>query len=44
VEPDTTLYAALRDLVPEIHAIGDCTGLGLISKAVEEGARVGCSL
>jgi 2,4-dienoyl-CoA reductase (NADPH2) len=44
VEPDTTLYAALRDLVPEIHAIGDCTGLGLIRKAVEEGARVGCSL
>jgi 2,4-dienoyl-CoA reductase (NADPH2) len=30
--------------VPELHAIGDCTGLGLIRKATDEGARVACSL
>jgi 2,4-dienoyl-CoA reductase (NADPH2) len=44
VEADTTLYDALRDRVPELHAIGDCTGLGLIRKATDEGARVACSL
>jgi 2,4-dienoyl-CoA reductase (NADPH2) len=44
VESDTTLYDAIRQLVPEAHAIGDCTGLGLIRKAVEEAARVACAL
>lgn len=44
VEPDTTLYDGLRDRVPEIHAVGDCTGLGLIRKATEEGARAACAL
>jgi 2,4-dienoyl-CoA reductase (NADPH2) len=44
VRADTTLYAALQDRVPELHAIGDCTGLGLIRKATEEGARVACAL
>jgi len=44
IEPDTSFHDALGERVPEAHAIGDCTGLGLIRKAVEEGARVACSL
>ena len=44
VEADTSLYDALEGRVAERHAIGDCTGLGLIRKATEEGARVGCAL
>ena len=44
VEPDTDLFDALRDRVPELHAVGDCTGLGLIRKATEEAARVACAL
>jgi len=44
VEPDTTLYDSVRQRVPEAYAIGDCTGLGLIRKAVEEAARIACSL
>jgi 2,4-dienoyl-CoA reductase (NADPH2) len=44
VEPDTTLYDSIRQRVPETYAVGDCTGLGLIRKAVEEAARVACSL
>ena len=42
--PDTTLYDELRERLPEVHAVGDCTGLGLIRKATEEGARVACAL
>lgn len=46
VEPDTTLFDALVDALPgaEVHAAGDCTGLGLIRKATEEGARAACSI
>ena len=44
VEPDTELLEALRGRVPEIHAVGDCTGLGLIRKATEEAARIACAL
>jgi 2,4-dienoyl-CoA reductase (NADPH2) len=44
LEPDTSLYEALRGRVPELHAVGDCTGLGLIHKATEEAARVACVL
>jgi 2,4-dienoyl-CoA reductase (NADPH2) len=44
VEADTGLHDALKGRVPELHAIGDCTGLGLIRKAVEEGARAACAL
>jgi 2,4-dienoyl-CoA reductase (NADPH2) len=44
VEADTGLYDALHDRVPELHAIGDCTGLGLIAKATEEAARVASAL
>jgi len=39
IEPDTTLYEALRGRVPEVHAVGDCTGLGLVRKATLEGAQ-----
>jgi 2,4-dienoyl-CoA reductase (NADPH2) len=44
VEPDTTFIDSLQGRVPELHAVGDCTGLGLIRKAVLEGARAGCAL
>jgi 2,4-dienoyl-CoA reductase (NADPH2) len=44
VEPDSTLYDAVRQRVAEAYAVGDCQGLGLIRKAVEEGARVACAL
>jgi 2,4-dienoyl-CoA reductase (NADPH2) len=27
-----------------MHAVGDCTGLGLIRKATEEGARAACAI
>lgn len=40
----TELYERVKDLAPEVHAIGDCTGLGLIRKATDEGMRVGCAL
>ena len=46
VEPDTSLRdeiaAQLQGL--EVLAAGDCTGLGLIQKAVEDGARAGAVL
>jgi hypothetical protein len=44
VEPDTTFADSQRDRVPELHAVGDCTGLGLILKAALEGARAACAL
>jgi 2,4-dienoyl-CoA reductase (NADPH2) len=44
LEPDARLVDGLRGRVPELHAVGDCTGLGLIAKAVHEAARVACSL
>lgn len=44
LEPDTTLFDALQGRVPEVFAVGDCTGLGLIRKATEDAARAACSL
>ncbi len=44
VEPDTSLFDALRERIPEVHAVGDCTGLGLNQKATLEGARAACAL
>jgi len=41
---DTALHDALKDRVPEVFAIGDCTGLGLIRKATEDAARVACAI
>jgi 2,4-dienoyl-CoA reductase (NADPH2) len=40
VEPNPSLYDALRERVPAAYAIGDCTGLGLIRQAIEDAARV----
>ncbi|MFK7733046.1 MAG: FAD-dependent oxidoreductase [Pseudomonadales bacterium] len=40
----TELFESIKDMTPNVHAIGDCTGLGLIRKATEEGMRVACSL
>lgn len=46
VEPDTTLFDAVVAALPgaEVRAAGDCTGLGLIRKATEEGARAACAI
>jgi 2,4-dienoyl-CoA reductase-like NADH-dependent reductase (Old Yellow Enzyme family) len=46
LEPDTALYDALIAAMPgtEVHAAGDCSGLGLIRKATEEGARAACAI
>jgi 2,4-dienoyl-CoA reductase (NADPH2) len=44
IRPDTTLLDALEGRVPEVHAVGDCTGLGLVHKATLEGARAACAL
>ena len=45
-EADTTLFDALTDRLPgtKVHAVGDCTGLGLIRKATDDGARAACSI
>ncbi len=44
VEPDTKLFDAIEASVPEAHAVGDCTGLGLIRKATADAVRVACSI
>ena len=46
VEPDTTLFDTLKTALPDaaLHAAGDCSGLGLIRKATEEGARAACAI
>jgi 2,4-dienoyl-CoA reductase (NADPH2) len=44
VEPSTEFHDALQGRVPELYAVGDCTGLGLIQKAVLEGARAGSAI
>lgn len=46
VEPDTAMFDILVEAMPgvEVHAAGDCTGLGLIRKATEEGARAACAI
>ncbi|OBI49355.1 NADH oxidase [Mycobacterium kyorinense] len=45
-EPDTALFDAVVTAMPdtEVHAAGDCTGLGLIRKATEDGARAACAI
>ena len=43
-EPDTALFDAVRADVPEVHAVGDCTGLGLVRKATEEATRIARAL
>jgi 2,4-dienoyl-CoA reductase (NADPH2) len=44
VQPDLSLRDALQGRVPQLLAVGDCTGLGLIRGAVEEGARAACAI
>ena len=46
LEADLTLHDALVERLPDVDvvAVGDCTGLGLIQKAVEDGARAGATL
>jgi 2,4-dienoyl-CoA reductase (NADPH2) len=44
VEPDKALFDAVEGSVPEVYAVGDCTGLGLIRKATAEAVRVACSI
>ncbi|HLR99820.1 FAD-dependent oxidoreductase [Mycolicibacillus parakoreensis] len=43
---DTTVYDAIRAALPDtaVFAAGDCTGLGLIRKATEDGARAACAI
>jgi len=38
-EADTSLFDRVKDLAPEVHAIGDATGFGLSKKAVTEALR-----
>jgi 2,4-dienoyl-CoA reductase (NADPH2) len=46
LQPNTELYEKLVAALPTIavHAAGDCTGLGLIRKATEDGARAACTI
>ena len=44
IEENPALYQELKDRVPACYAVGDATGLGLIQKAVLEGARASCSI
>ena len=46
LEPNTELYEKLVAALPNINvsAAGDCTGLGLIRKATEDGARAACAI
>ncbi|ORW08931.1 NADH oxidase [Mycobacterium lacus] len=46
MEPDTALFDTLVAAMPdaEVHAAGDCSGLGLIRKATEDGARAACAI
>ncbi|HEX2285428.1 MAG TPA: NAD(P)/FAD-dependent oxidoreductase [Mycobacterium sp.] len=46
LQPNTELHEKLVAALPNIpvHAAGDCTGLGLIRKATEDGARAACSI
>jgi 2,4-dienoyl-CoA reductase (NADPH2) len=44
VVADLGLHDDLRARVPEVHAVGDCAGFGLIRKATEDGARAACAI
>lgn len=44
IEPSPELAEQVRGAIPETHAIGDCTGLGLIRKAIEDATRVAYGL
>jgi pyruvate/2-oxoglutarate dehydrogenase complex dihydrolipoamide dehydrogenase (E3) component len=46
LERNTELYEKLVAALPDaqVSAAGDCTGLGLIRKATEDGARAACAI
>jgi len=44
IEAADEFVRELRQGPAEVIAIGDCTGLGLIRKAIEEGARAGAAI
>jgi 2,4-dienoyl-CoA reductase (NADPH2) len=46
LQPNTELYEKLVAALPNtsVIAAGDCTGLGLIRKATEDGARAACAI
>ena len=46
LQPNTELYEKLVAALPDtyVSAAGDCTGLGLIRKATEDGARAACTI
>ncbi len=44
VEADTTLFDEIANRVARVHAIGDSTGLGLIQKAILEGAEAAAQI
>jgi 2,4-dienoyl-CoA reductase (NADPH2) len=44
VKPNLDLQKALEGKVPELYAIGDCQGLGLIRRAIHDGAGVACKI
>ncbi len=44
LEPSAELFEAVKAVVPETYAVGDCTGLGLIRKATEEGMQAACAM
>jgi 2,4-dienoyl-CoA reductase (NADPH2) len=46
LQPNTELYEKLVAALPNtiVTAAGDCTGLGLIRKATEDGARAACAI
>ena len=43
-EADYSLYEELKEVVPEVHVIGDCREPGMIVDAVEGGYRAGCAV
>jgi 2,4-dienoyl-CoA reductase (NADPH2) len=44
VEPNLELQKALEGKVPELYTIGDCNGLGLIRRAIHDGAGAACRI
>ncbi len=44
VMPNLDLQKALEGKVPELYVVGDCKGLGLIRRAIHEGAGAACKI
>ncbi len=44
VQPNLELQKALEGKVTELYAVGDCNGLGLIRRAIHDGAGAACRL